>query len=99
MKMTSMQNAVLTGCDFSFAYLQKAQMEGIKAENSIFKNADLSYADLSHANIKNSNFSDSNLFLTNLHEIEDEHTKWQGSKKSLARGTDSKRLKSEQWGK
>ena len=99
MKMVSMQNADLTGTDFSSANLCQAQMEGVSAENSIFKGADLTYADFSHAKIKNSNFSYANLFMTNMHETEDENTRWKNSKKSLARGTDKARLKSEQWGK
>ena len=74
-------------------------MEGVNAENSLFKGSDLTYADLSHAKIKKSDFSDATLFMANLHETDDKETKWRGSKKSLAKGTDPIRKKSEQWGK
>jgi len=37
--------------------------------------------------------------MANMHEMQDAKTEWRGSNKSLARGTDEKRKKAEQWGK
>ena len=72
-------------------------MEGVQAEEAMFKGADLTYADLSHAKIRDSSFSEANLFMTNLHEVDDEGTIWAGADKALAKGNDEKRSKSERW--
>ena len=83
----------------SGAGMHKAQLAGASAELTNFTGAALGFADLSHAVIKRANFTDAHLFMANLHEIDEENTIWNGSSKPLARGTDQKRRRAEQWGK
>ncbi len=75
----------------------QAQMGAVICDGTLFGGADMTYADLSHAVLKDCDMTNLTLFRTNLHNLHDSGSLWQGSDKSQTLGTDEKRLAAEQW--
>ncbi|MEZ6138051.1 MAG: pentapeptide repeat-containing protein [Pirellulaceae bacterium] len=91
------EDAVATRAKLTNAKLEKARLVQADFTDAIFCRAQLPFADLSKAILTNADFENANLTQANLHLTEATGTRWLGTKKRAARGTDKDRAAAESW--
>jgi uncharacterized protein YjbI with pentapeptide repeats/pSer/pThr/pTyr-binding forkhead associated (FHA) protein len=98
LRCANFEGASATQAKFEKADLEKARLVAADFSEAVFTEAKLQFADLSNADLSRADLANTDLTQANLHLVKDDDaTRWLGSNKQSARGTDKDRAAAELW--